>query len=311
MKKKILSILTILFAVVLIFTGCSKKNESTTTTTTSNEKIKIVTTTTMLKDLIENIGGDNVEVEGLMGEGVDPHLYKPTATDVEKLNKADVIVYQGLHLEGQMTEIFSKLSNKKIIEVGNGIAKDKLLKDEEGSVDPHIWFDVELWGSAGKYITDELGKFYTDKKVTFEDNYKKYKLELDNLHKYVVEKTNSIPKEQRVLVTAHDAFSYFAEKYGYEVLAIQGISTETEATTADISKLADELSTRKIKAIFIESSVPEKTVKALEDAVKSKGHEIVIGGELFSDSLGDKATNSETYIGTVKYNINTISKALQ
>lgn len=311
MKKRILSIISIFFVFVLVITGCSKKQTTNNENNTENQKVKIVTTTTMLKDLIEKIGGDSVEVEGLMGEGVDPHLYKATASDVEKLKKADVVIYQGLHLEGQMGEIFSNLKDKKIIEAGKSVNKDKLLKDEEGNTDPHIWFDVEIWSEVSNYITKELGNFYPNLKSKFEKNNSEYSKELADLDNYIKTQTKLIPESQRALVTAHDAFSYFAKKYGFDVLAIQGISTESEATTGDITELADKIVERNIKAIFVESSVPEKTIKSLQEAVKAKGKEIKIGGELYSDSLGDKEHNTETYIKTSKANIDIIVAALK
>ncbi|MBF0713576.1 zinc ABC transporter substrate-binding protein [Gemella sp. GH3] len=311
MRNKFLSILVSVVAVLLIVSGCSKKNTGENNSNTGNKKIHIVTTTTMLKDLIENIGGDKIEVEGLMGEGVDPHLYKPTASDVEKLKKADVIIYQGLHLEGKMESIFSELKDKKIINASDGISKDKIKLEENGTPDPHIWFDIDIWKEVGDNIQNKLSEFYTDNKDAFKSNYDSYKKELDNLDKYVKMRAEELSKEQRALVTAHDAFSYFANRYGFDVLAIQGVSTEAEATTSDIENLAKEITDRKIKAIFVESSVPEKTIKSLQEAVKSKGHEITIGGELYSDSLGDKANNSETYIKTVKANIDTIVNALK
>lgn len=310
MNKKFLSILSILLVFVLIFTGCSKKTDNASTTKSGN-KIHIVTTTTMLKDMIQNIGGEKVEVEGLMGEGVDPHLYTATASDIEKLKKADVVVYQGLHLEGKMGEVFADLKDKKVIEAGKSVPKDKLKTEEDGNPDPHIWFDTDIWSGVGKYISEELGKFYPEDKNTFTQNFDNYKIQLDELDKYIMDKANEIPKSQRALVTAHDAFSYFADRYGFDVLSIQGVSTETEATTADIENLSKEIVERNIKAIFVESSVPEKTIKSLQSAVKSKGHEISIGGELYSDSLGDREHDSEDYIKTAKANIDTIVKALK
>lgn len=311
MRKKILSILIPVLSILLIVSGCSKKDNQQNISNTGNKKLHVVTTTTMLKDLIQNIGGDKVEVEGLMGEGVDPHLYKPTASDVEKLKKADVIIYQGLHLEGKMESIFSELKDKKIINASEGIAKDKIKLEENGTPDPHIWFDIDIWKEVGEHIKNKLSEYSADNKDIFTKNYDNYKKELMDLDKYVKMRAEELTKEQRALVTAHDAFSYFASRYGFDVLAIQGVSTEAEATTSDIDNLAKEISDRKIKAIFVESSVPEKTIKSLQEAVKSKGHEITIGGELYSDSLGDKEHNSETYIKTVKANIDTIVNALK
>ena len=311
MGKKFLSIISILLMVSIIFVGCAKKNDAQKQENNSNKKIHVVTTTTILKDLIEKIGKDKVEVEGLMGEGVDPHLYQATASDVDKLKKADVVVYQGLHLEGKMGDVFADLKNKQVIEAGKGVASEKIKKEEDGDPDPHIWFDVKIWEEVGAYISEQLGKFYPDQKEQFAKNFAEYKKEMENLDKYIMDKANEIPKEQRALVTAHDAFSYFATRYGFDVLAIQGVSTETEATTADIEKLGQKIVDRKIKAIFVESSVPEKTIKSLKDVVKSKGHNIEIGGELYSDSLGDKEHNSDGYINTCKANIDIMYKALK
>lgn len=311
MKKRIISIVTLLVAFILIFTGCAKKETVQQSTSDSNKKIHIVTTTTMLKDLIENIGGDKVEVEGLMGEGVDPHLYKATASDVDKLKKADVVIYQGLHLEGQMGDIFAELKDKKVIEAAKGVDASKIMKEEGDTPDPHIWFDPTIWSEVGKYVSSELSKFYPDNKSTFEMNYEKYAKELVELDKYIQDKIGVLSEEQKALVTAHDAFSYFAKKYSFDVLAIQGVSTESEATTKDIDDLADQIVKRKIKAIFVESSVPEKTIKALKETVKSKGHSVEIGAELYSDSLGDKEKNTETYIKTCKANVDNIVNALK
>lgn len=311
MKRNLISFMLILFSCMLILAGCKKSDTKESNTANTEGKIKIVTTTTMLKDLIEQVGGDKVEVTGLMGEGVDPHLYKATAADVEKLKSADVIVYQGLHLEGSMGNIFSELKDKKVIEAGKGIDPSKLKKEEDGNVDPHIWFDPELWGSVGKYISSELANYYPNNKTLFEQNFDNYNKKLLELDSYIKNKVGEVAKEQRVLVTAHDAFSYFADRYGFEVMSIQGISTESEATTSDISNLAEEISKRKIKAIFVESSVSDKTIKSLKEAINSKGHQIELGGELYSDSLGDKKNNTEDYIKTSKANVDTIVNALK
>ena len=312
MRKKVLLLFTTLLAFSLIFVGCAKKdNVAKQETKSSDKKIHVVTTTTMLKDLIEKVGGDKVEVEGLMGEGVDPHLYQATASDVDKLKKADVVVYQGLHLEGKMGDVFADLKNKQVIEAGKGVPSDQVKKEEDGNPDPHIWFNVKIWEEVGSYISKQLGEFYPEQKELFTKNFENYKKEMEELDKYIMAKANEIPKEQRALVTAHDAFSYFADRYGFDVLAIQGVSTETEATTADIEKLGQQIVDRKIKAIFVESSVPEKTIKSLKDVVKAKGHNIEIGGELYSDSLGDKEHNSEGYINTCKANVDIMYKALK
>lgn len=276
-------------------------------------KIKITTTTTMLTDLVKTIGGDKVEVTGLMGEGIDPHLYNASAGDLEKLSDAQIVIYGGLHLEGKMQDIFEKLSkgNKVVLNVGEALPKDKITMEEENTPDPHVWFDTNLWKLQAKAVYEELSKFDKENEKFYEDNYNKYAKELDELEVYIRGRIEEIPEKSRVLVTAHDAFGYFGNQFGIEVKAIQGVSTDSETGTKNIIELADFIVERDIKAIFIESSVPKKSIESLQEAVKSKGKEVKIGGELYSDSLGDKEHNSETYIKTVKYNADTIVNALK
>ena len=276
-------------------------------------KIKIVTTTTMLTDLVKTIGGDKVEVSGLMGEGVDPHLYIAGAGDIKKLTEADIVIYGGLHLEGKMTEIFEKMEkeNKKIINVGDKLDKSKIVMEEENVPDPHVWFDTELWKNEAEIVAAELSKINEENSAYYMENLQKYKMELDELTSYIKSRINEIPEKSRVLVTAHDAFGYFGKQFGLEVKAIQGVSTDSETGTKNINDLADFIVKRDIKAIFVESSVPKKSIEALQEAVKSKGKEVKIGGELYSDSLGDKEHNTETYIKTVKANADTIVNALK
>ncbi len=308
--KKLYFALVLAFA--LILSSCA--SESTDSQTDNGEKkYKVVATTTMLADMARVFGGDYVEVEGLMGPGIDPHLYKAGAGDVTLMNDADLIVYGGLHLEGKMGEIFENLtsSGKNIVCISDNIEESELIKVDENIHDPHIWFDVMLWKKASKNLLDGLVKLDPEHKDYFTKNYEAYQTELDNLHQYVTDRVNELKPEARVLVTAHDAFSYFGKAYGFEVMGLQGISTASEAGTADVKNLADEIVKRQIKALFVESSVPVKNIEALQEAVKAKGFEVSIGGELYSDSLGTKGTDAETYIGTVKANINTIVDALK
>lgn len=305
-RKGILSTL-IVGLIVTIFTGCSSVN-------TSQEKLKIVATSTMLYDLTLNIVGDEIDCIGLMGVGIDPHLYKASAGDVSKLESADMIVYNGLHLEGQMEDIFSQLDKKgKMIAcVSDGIDTNKLLIEEEGSMfDPHIWFDVELWMEAAVYLTQEIIEMDSDNKETYTNNLENYLQELEELEEYVNQRTSEIKMEQRVIVTAHDAFNYLGNAYGYEVRGLQGISTQAETSTSDITDLAEYIAKNEIRSIFIETSVPTKNIEALQEAVKAKGFEVEIGGELYSDSLGDMSEGEGTYIGAFKANIDTIVDGLK
>ena len=309
-KNNVLTKLNLVIAVcvaMMLLISCGKGGAS------SGKKIKVTTTTTMLSDLVKTIGGDRVEVTGLMGEGVDPHLYSASAGDIEKLGNADIIVYGGLHLEGKMTEIFEKLTsqNKNILNVGDKLEKSKIHLVDQNTPDPHVWFNTELWEKEAEAVEAELSKFDPKNSEYYKENLKKYKAELNELTTYVKTRINEIPEKSRVLVTAHDAFNYFGEQFGLEVKAIQGVSTDSETGTKNISDLANFIVERNIKAIFVESSVPKKSIEALQEAVKAKGKEVKIGGELYSDSLGDEAHNSETYIKTVKANADTIVNALK
>ncbi len=308
--KKI-GIMAGILMLLILSCGSSKGNGEEKKSDTG--KIKIVTTTTMLTDLVRTIGGDKVEVSGLMGEGVDPHLYIAGAGDIKKLTEADIVIYGGLHLEGKMTEIFEKMEkeNKKIINVGDKLDKSKIVMEEENVPDPHVWFDTELWKNEAEIVAAELSKINEENSAYYMENLQKYKMELDELTSYIKSRINEIPEKSRVLVTAHDAFGYFGKQFGLEVKAIQGVSTDSETGTKNINDLADFIVKRDIKAIFVESSVPKKSIEALQEAVKSKGKEVKIGGELYSDSLGDKEHNTDTYIKTVKANADTIVNALK
>ena len=279
-----------------------------------SEKIAITTTTNVITDLVENIGGDHVSVTGLMGPGIDPHLYRPSASDVKSLQNADIIFYNGLDLEGKMGDIFVKIGREgtSVLAVSENIPPESLLiLDVNGNFDPHIWWDVELWTEAAKVVATGLKEYDPKNSENYEKNLLEYLNQLDSLNSNNLNKINSIPSEQRVLVTAHDAFQYFGHAYGFEELAIQGWSTDSEAGIKEIQNLADEISKRKIKALFVETSISPATIEALKAAVQDKGHDIVIGGELFSDAIGEKGTAEGTYIGAFTHNIDTIVKALK
>lgn len=310
MMKKCMVLLSFCLMTVMMITGCQKAEQKKTSDT-----LNIVATTTMLADLSRVIGGEHVNVDGLMGPGIDPHLYQASAGDVTLMQNADVVVYNGLHLEGKMGEIFQSLTNRgsTVICIEDGLPKDQLLSWEDDSSvhDPHIWFQVSLWKSAAKTVADRLSEADPSHAQAYKKNLEAYTLELEKLDTYIRDRINEIPKDQRVLITAHDAFQYFGKAYGLEVRGLQGISTDAEAGTADVSTLADFITKRKIKAVFVESSVPPKTIEALQAAVKSKGFDVAIGGELYSDSLGGKNSGAETYLLTVKANVDTIVGALK
>ena len=313
MKRKIKSILCTTLSLFLLLTGCS--SSAVNTDSTGNDKLNIVATTTMLADLSTVIGGDRVTVDALMGPGIDPHLYQASAGDVSLMQKADVVVYNGLHLEGKMGEVFESLSNQgpTVICIEEGLDESKLLawEDDSSVHDPHIWFDVSLWKEAAKAVAEGFTQADPEGKADYEANLESYLTELDETDVYIKNRTAELPKSQRVLITAHDAFQYFGKAYGFEVRGLQGISTDAEAGTADVSDLAEFIVERHIKAIFVESSVPPKTIEALQAAVKAKGLDVAIGGELYSDSLGDAESGADTYILTVKANVDTIVDALK
>ncbi|MCD8412340.1 metal ABC transporter solute-binding protein, Zn/Mn family [Tenacibaculum finnmarkense] len=303
MKKVMLLLL------VLITVSCKTSEKKT------NGKLNVVTTTTMVTDLVKNIGGDKIDINGLMGAGVDPHLYKASEGDVAKLFNADVIIYSGLHLEGKLVEVFEKMEhqNKKTIEISDVIAKDNLIGSAlfASNYDPHIWFDITNWTKMTVYVADKLAEIDVKNVDFYQKNAKIYLEKLQVLNKEVAQKINELSEEKRILVTAHDAFNYFGRQHKFNVVGLQGLSTATEAGVQDVQKLAKFIIENKVKAIFVESSVPKRTIEALQEAVKSKGHEVVIGGTLYSDALGSAGTIEGTYIGMYKANVNTIVNALK
>ena len=280
-----------------------------------DNRFHIVTTTSMVTDLVKNIGGDKVDVQGLMGAGVDPHLYKASEGDVSKLSNANMILYSGLHLEGKLVEVFEKMKRQNINTVAVSDALDK--KDLIGSAlfesnyDPHIWFDVTNWEKITVFVANKLSEALPEHKAEFQANADAYLLKLKTLREELDAEIATLPEDKRRLVTAHDAFNYFGKAYKFDVVGLQGLSTATEAGVQDVQKTAAYIIDHKVKAVFIESSVPKRTVEALQAAVNSKNHNVVIGGTLFSDALGNPGTPEGTYIGMFKYNVHTIVSSLK
>lgn len=277
------------------------------------EKIRVVTTTGMITDLVRNIGGNRLEVKGLMGPGVDPHLYKASEGDVIRMAEAHLVFYNGLHLEGKMAHIFEKMRERvATAAVTDGIDRALLLSPPEfqGAYDPHVWFDVSLWIMAGEFVRDFLAEFDTVYSDTYRRNAERYLGELARLDSYVKERVLTLPEERRIIVTAHDAFNYFGRAYGFQVRGLQGISTTSEAGTADVQNLADFIVQRRIPAIFVETSVSPRAIQALQEAVRWRGFRVQIGGNLYSDAMGTPGTPEGTYVGMVRHNIDTIVEAL-
>lgn len=274
----------------------------------------IVTTCGMVTDIVRTVAGEKATVNGLMGEGVDPHLYKPTRDDIAALVKADMVFYSGLMLEGRMTDAFLKVSRRgtPVFAVTELLDEKFLLEPAEfaGHTDPHVWMDIQGWMQAVQVVGTSLAESDAPQAAYYQANAKAYIARLAQLDAYAKKATASIPSERRVLITAHDAFNYFGRAYGIEVRGIQGISTESEAGVADINKLVDFLVEKKIPAIFVESSVSDKNIRALIEGCKSRGHTVKIGGELFSDAMGKPGTYEGTYMGMMDHNVTTIVRAL-
>ncbi len=292
----------------VIFIACKE-------TKPKDQKFHIVTTTSMITDLVQNIGGDKVVVEGLMGAGVDPHLYKASEGDVSKLSNADLILYNGLHLEGKLVDVFEKMKMQKIntIAISDALDKNDLIGSTlfKSNYDPHIWFNVKNWEKITVFVQQQLSAAMPEHSAFFETNAKLYLQKLETLQNNIEEEIATLPEDKRRLVTAHDAFNYFGKAYKFDVVGLQGLSTATEAGVQDVQKTSAYIIDHEVKAIFIESSVPRRTVEALQAAVNSKNHQVAIGGTLYSDALGNPETSEGTYIGMFKFNVHTIVSSLK
>lgn len=274
--------------------------------------IQVTCTTGMVAELVRNVGGQHVAVATLMGPGVDPHLYKASPGDVRQLSHGGVIFYSGLHLEGKMSDLLARLGQKKpALAVAEQIDSAERLTTAEGVLDPHVWFDVSLWSKAASYVCEALMKFDPPHAADYARNAERYLDELNAVHRETQQAVAQIPAQRRVLVTAHDAFHYFGRAYGIEVRAIQGINTESEAGVREINALVEFLVDRKLPAVFVESSVSDRNVRALVEGCEARGHHVAVGGELYSDALGSPNSPGATYIGMVRHNVETIVQALR
>jgi len=275
---------------------------------------RVVATVGMVGDMVRRVAGGHAEVEVLIGEGVDPHLYKPTSVDVKALQRAEVVFYNGLMLEGKMSDVLVRVarSGKPVFAVTEAILEqeDYVITTGEQHYDPHVWMDVRGWMRAVEVVAEALAGYDPGHAEDYRANAAGYLERLGRLDAYVREVLASIPPKRRVLVTAHDAFSYMARSHGLEVRGIQGISTESEAGVKDIEDLVDYLVAREIPAVFVETSVSDKNVRALVEGTRARGHEVRVGGELFSDAMGAEGTYEGTYIGMIDHNVTTIVRAL-
>jgi manganese/zinc/iron transport system substrate-binding protein len=274
--------------------------------------IEVVCTTGMVAEVVDRVGGERVRVSSLMGAGVDPHLYKPSPGDISALSRADAVFFSGLHLEGKMGDVLERLGRSKpAVAVAEGIEPDRLIDLEGGQVDPHVWFDVALWSETIEVVREAMTIFDPSSADAYARNAEAYRSELAELDTEVRSRIAEIPEDRRMLVTAHDAFGYFGRAYTVEVRGIQGISTESEAGVREINELVDELVARRIPAVFVESSVSDRNVRALVEGCEARGHRVRIGGQLYSDAMGAAGTSEGTYPGMVRHNVETIAEVLR
>jgi manganese/zinc/iron transport system substrate-binding protein len=279
----------------------------------SASRITVVCTVGMLADLARGVAGDRATVSSLMGPGIDPHLYKPTRSDLSRLLKADLIIANGLHLEGRMDDTLDRAAEagRTVIRVGELVPKTQLIENaEENATDPHLWMNTRIWASTVPSIAAALTKVDPAGKETYAANAARLQKDLLTLDEWSAARIATVPKSTRILVTAHDAFEYFGRRFGFEVVGIQGISTESEAGVRDLARIVDLLVSRNVPAVFIESTVPPRHVEALVAGARARGHEVRIGGELFSDAMGDAGTYEGTYPGMIDHNVTTIVRAL-
>lgn len=281
---------------------------------TFDRPYRAVATVGMIADIVREVAGPLANLDHIIGEGVDPHLYKPTRGDLVALDQADIVFYNGLMLEGKMGDVLVRVarSGKPVYAVTEAILDqgDYVLTDAADHYDPHVWMDVSGWIRAAGVVTEALCAFDSENAETYRANAVAYIDKLETLNTYALETIGSIPDGQRVLVTAHDAFSYMGRAYNLEVRGIQGLSTESEAGLQDIEELVQFLVDHKIPAVFVETSVAEKNVRALVEGARAKGHTVKIGGKLFSDAMGTAGTYEGTYIGMIDHNVTTIARAL-
>lgn len=295
---------------VLLFFGCNSSSNQTT----EDSKPTIVATTSIVADIALNICSDFATVKSLMGPGVDPHLYKASHGDIELLTNGDVIIYNGLHLEGKMSEILEKLkTSKTVIAVSDGVDPSliRAINVDADVHDPHIWFDISMWSKGVEHVSEQLQLKFPKNKDVIKSRTKNYLHQMDSVHQACLEAVATLPVEKRILITSHDAFEYFGRSYNFQVRGLQGISTLSESGLKDVTDMVNFIIDNDIKAVFVENSVPQKALRSVIDGCKSKGHQVTVGGELFSDALGADRTPEGTYLGMIYYNVETVTNALK
>ncbi|XWN31544.1 MAG: zinc ABC transporter substrate-binding protein [Devosia sp.] len=279
----------------------------------AQDKVDVVATTGMIADAAREVGGELVTVEGLMGPGVDPHAYRQTRSDITAMANADLVLWHGLYLEAQLQDFMNQLAGgQNVVAVAEALPRNLLIghDDYDDKYDPHVWMNPNLWSRVVLAVRDALIETDPDNAEVYRANADAHLDELRDLARYTAQVLSSVPVEERVLLTSHDAFNYFGSAYGFEVVGIQGISTESEAGLRRIRDLVDMLVERDIGAVFVETSVSDRNIRALIEGAAAQGHEVVIGGELYSDAMGEPGTYEGTYLGMIDHNTTTISKAL-
>jgi manganese/zinc/iron transport system substrate-binding protein len=317
-KGRLLSLVS-MFALVLVIVGCND-NEDENNDGDGDGSLSIITTTTWLYDPVQRVGGDNVDAESLMGPGIDPHDYVASEGDVTRMERADIIIYNGHHLEGAMSDVLERIGqDRRTLAVAEQLDESQLIEpdvellgeDFQAPYDPHFWFDIDLWKEATEVIRDELIELDAENEDVYRANADEYIEELDELQEYVRERIEEIPEGQRVLITAHDAFGYLGNALNIEVRGLQPVTTDVEAAASDIRELADLIVEREIHAIFLETAVPSQGIEAVQAAVVDRGFEVRIADDpLYGDALGDPETEEGTYVGAYRFNIDTIVDAL-
>jgi manganese/zinc/iron transport system substrate-binding protein len=301
-----------LLGLAVVAAGCGGSGESSAAEI-AERRVRVTTTANFITDSVRQIGGERVEVTGLMGPGVDPHLYKASAGDVETLRESDIIFYGGLDLEGRMADLFVQLAaDRTTVPVLAAAPEDRLLEpaEFEGKFDPHVWFDPALWEFAAREVAKTLRETDPEHAAGYGERLEAFLEEIERVDADCKAMFEEVPERSRVLVTSHDAFNYFGRAYGFDVEAIQGVSTAAEASTADIKRVAGMLADRDVKAVFVESSVPRQTIDAVIAAAAQQGHRVEVGGELFSDAAGEEGTPEGTYPGMLRHNCEMIAGGL-
>lgn len=306
-----ITLLSIVIVALSVFISACSSSQAETDQEAENPKIQIVATIAQIAEPMSIIGGERVTVSSLMGPGVDPHLYNATQGDIQKLQDSDIVLYNGLHLEGNMGEIFEQMrKSKPAVAIAESIAESELLQDETGAVDPHVWFDIPLWKKALDHATQQLADYSPNDAEYFQANKEQYFAQLEALHQETQQSLLSIETDKRVLVTAHDAFGYFGRAYDMRVVGLQGLSTEDEIGLSDMNQTIQLLLEHEIPAVFVESSINQDSIQAVIEGASAQGLQVKLGGELYSDAMGEAGTTEGTYLGMYRHNVETIYQAL-